>query len=102
MDAFYRAGHVNSDQAISPTQSNNDQMDGDVRGVLVAGIEDTEEALKANGINKPTEPTEKEVEEHERTHLPYRDWCKHCVMGRGRSEPHRTTDKSDRGIPKIS
>ena len=30
----------------------------------------------------PRKPTEKEVEEHERTHLPYRNWCSTWIIGR--------------------
>ena len=37
----------------------------------------------------PGQPTEKEMEEHRCTHLPYRLWCKFCVMGRGRGVPHK-------------
>ena len=38
-----------------------------------------------NPMNKqdPKEPTKVEREEHEKTHLPFRSWCRHCVRGRG-------------------
>ena len=39
-------------------------------------------------------PTEKEREDHEATHVPFRDWCTHCMMGRGRTHHHVTTPKS--------
>ena len=31
----------------------------------------------------PRLPSREEVEIHEMTHLPYRNWCPHCVKGRG-------------------
>ena len=31
-------------------------------------------------------PTRREREEHEATHVPFRDWCVHCMMGK-RSYP---------------
>ena len=34
----------------------------------------------------PLEPTKEEREEHEKTHLPFRNWCRHCVRGRGKEE----------------
>ena len=34
-------------------------------------------------------PTGKEMAEHDLTHIPYRDWCKHCVQGRARENQHR-------------
>ncbi len=48
--------------------------------------EDVEEAGSRNNlrIQDPHEPDEKTREEHQRTHLPYRNWCRHCVMGRGK------------------
>ena len=37
----------------------------------------------------PKEPTKAEREEHEKTHLPFRSWCRHCVRGRGKEEACR-------------
>ena len=37
----------------------------------------------------PGQPSEKQVEDHRRAHIPYRLWCKWCVFGRGRGFPHR-------------
>ena len=34
-------------------------------------------------------PTQREREEHVATHVPFRDWCAHCMMGRGRTHPPR-------------
>jgi hypothetical protein len=39
----------------------------------------------------PCRPGTEEVNEHEKTHLPYRSWCRHCVLGRGREMPHQKT-----------
>ena len=36
-------------------------------------------------------PSTEQVERHKVTHLPYRSWCKHCVMGRGVGRPHTTS-----------
>ena len=27
------------------------------------------------------QPSQQEREEHEMTHLPFRSWCRHCIMG---------------------
>ena len=37
----------------------------------------------------PKLPSKAEREEHELTHLPYRNWCKYCVQGRGKEAPHK-------------
>ena len=38
-----------------------------------------EESRKLKIANRPTLPTQEEVEEHQVTHWPTRDWCEHCV-----------------------
>ena len=53
-----------------------------------------EEAEKSKGIRMDNRPSAKEVEEHERTHIPFRIWCEHCIMGRGKEDHHRTRDDS--------
>ena len=33
-------------------------------------------------------PSDAERRRHETSHLPFREWCEHCVRGRGRAMPH--------------
>ena len=44
-------------------------------------------------------PTQKEREEHEATHVPFRDWCTRCMMGRRRT-PHRVTKQKSADPPR--
>ena len=44
---------------------------------------------------KPLLPTKAEIESHYPLHLEYRSWCKHCVSGKGRSNPHRNADDGE-------
>ena len=37
-------------------------------------------------------PTKAEIAEHYPLHLHYRDWCKHCVAGKARSNQHKVKD----------
>ena len=40
-------------------------------------------------IRRPlTSPSDAEKRRHETSHLPFREWCEHCVRGRGRAMPH--------------
>ena len=50
--------------------------------------------VRAGPRNKPTA---REREEHEATHMPFRDWCAHCMMGRGRTH-HHVSKKKKRGL----
>ena len=61
-----------------------------------------EEAEGSKGINRGTKPSKKELEEHERTHLPFRNWCKHCVFGKAKSSPHRKADAREGEKPVVS
>ena len=47
--------------------------------------------VRAGPRNKPTQ---REREEHEVTHVPFRDWCVHCMMRRGRTH-HVAKQKSE-------
>lgn len=49
----------------------------------------------------PRLPTEEEVKDHYLgCHTPYRSWCHHCVMGRGRERDHRRRSAEDQqGLP---
>ena len=60
------------------------EVDGD------GGEEDEEEGRKPIFKKNPVTPSREEIEAHMRTHIPYRSWCRHCVAGRGRNDPHRT------------
>ena len=42
----------------------------------------------------PGQPTSKQIEEHRKTHLPFRLWCKWCILGRGRGFQHRKSEGS--------
>ena len=53
-------------------------------------------------VRDPGEPTAKERQEHDKSHLPYRSWCKFCVMGRGRDLPHKARERRDDGVPIIA
>ncbi len=50
--------------------------------------EQEEEGLIAKGIQSPEQPTRQEIEEHELTHVPFRQWCVHSQKGRGVPSPH--------------
>ena len=43
----------------------------------------------------PKGPTKEEREKHDATHLQSREWCDHCVRGRGRNNPHKKKQEED-------
>ena len=62
-----------------------------------AAAQETEEARAVKMSKNIYVPTAAEVEEHNRTHLPYRCWCEHCVKGRRDNPPHRARDEVPAG-----
>jgi hypothetical protein len=64
---------------------------------------DMEEAKRNKGLPHGIRPSNIEVEEHERTHVPFRSWCPHCVKGKAKSHPHwNKKEEEEYGIPTIS
>ena len=57
-------------------------------------------------LPEPVRPSAEDVERHNITHLPYRNWCEVCTRAVGREDPHKRKrkrkheDKSE--LPKIS
>ena len=49
----------------------------------------------SKSMNAPVKPTKAMVEDHEVSHLPFRNWCQACVRGRGKSIHHRAVDKPE-------
>ena len=37
-------------------------------------------------------PSKRQIEEHELTHLPFREWCVHCQKGKSQNNPHRNKE----------
>ena len=64
-----------------------------------------EEARRPNAIPRPCDPTNREREEHELTHLPFRSWCMDCLRGKAKSLPHRrdrSKEKNEKQVPMIA
>ena len=40
-------------------------------------------------VRSPARPSQKEIDDHELTHCPYRAWCDPCVKGQAKDDGHR-------------
>ena len=47
-------------------------------------------------------PSQEEVEKHNLTHLPFRNWCPRCIKGRGEESPHRRVVGGQGELPEVS
>ena len=64
--------------------------------------ESESEACQAQAATIPTKPSQKEVDAHMLTHLPYRAWCPHCVRGKDKGKPHPRAKNGDKTIPTVA
>eukprot|EP00971_Amphidinium_carterae_P348128 6490336-Amphidinium_carterae.1 len=50
----------------------------------------------------PIAPSDEERRYHNLTHYPYKEWCEHCVRGRGCEDRHHTQREADQqGTPVV-
>ena len=52
-------------------------------------------------LRKPEDPTKEEWDQHMMTHVPFRNWCPHCVRGRAVSLGHFKHQSDEKAIPAI-
>jgi hypothetical protein len=60
----------------------------------------TEERV-SKSLFDPAQPTSRQIDDHDRTHLPYRSWCKWCVEAKGREDAHSRVQTDDGGLPVV-
>ena len=70
-----------------------EQGEGDMGANIFSEVEMSSEDEAGERRTKkmidPRKPNQEAIEEHEKTHLPYRNWCRHCVKGRGKEAQHK-------------
>ena len=79
--------HHESNNSLNVCPVVEDEMDEEI-------MDDKEEQSEESravrvGQKKTVTPTLAEREEHERTHIPYRSYCRQCVAARASSAAHR-------------
>ena len=67
---------------------------------VVNDVED-EEGQEPRNKRAPGAPTKEEREQHACTHIPYREWCKHCVRGRGRAGPRVEEEEDEDDLTRL-
>ena len=90
-----RPNHQNKEEAVGLIEA----CAGLNTSIVVDGesaTDDVEDVIVPKVAARPYQPTKAEIEAHEVTHLPYRNWCAHCVAGKGVSSPHRHGDEAEK------
>ena len=67
------------------------------RGVVEAAMEQYKaDVPNVEAVAVPIQPSAGEQAQHELTHIPFRPWCKHCVVTRSRGNYHaHVSDPAD-------
>jgi hypothetical protein len=59
-------------------------------------VDEDDIARNPRVVRRPAAPTKATIMAHEVHHADYREWCAHCVAGKGVSHKHRMSDKESR------
>ena len=79
------------------------KVDGNMYDELCMPCGDVDEGLKVKVGTVPYKPIDKEVDEHEATHVPFRSWCPACVRAKAPTPAHYTNKhKGGIRIPRLS
>ena len=70
--------------AVEPSNESEHQVNGG------------EDVAEKTAAPIPYSPSQEEMDEHSVDHLPFRNWCPHCVAGRAVGEPHRSKPEDKR------
>ena len=96
-DVHQGEGHGDQERA---TQEELDEDKGQEEDATEAEAE--EEAERSRGLRDPGKPSKSEIEEHELTHIPFRPWCRACVLGRAKDKLHmKLVVYANSGVPRV-
>lgn len=91
---------LNADNSVRPTDHNDmagasssssrgrGHTEGEHEIELQEDTDEEDEIQKPKIMKDPRAPTQKEIDEHNVTHLPFRAWCTACVTGAAKDRPH--------------
>ena len=84
---------------METNEPNEESEVGEIEVDEVACEETTERVSRA--VFDPIQPTARQISDHDRTHLPYRNWCKWCVLAKGREDGHPRDLGEQEGLPVV-
>ena len=79
------------DELMAPVEDGTEEEEE----ITIQDEEAEQEAEPLRVARDPKLPSQEDVECHRCSHIPFRSWCRWCVQGRGRGDPHlRSTGSS--------
>ncbi len=102
-DKRVRACEVDDDDGKSmEAEAEDEEKEKSYKGIDADRLEKEGDKRRIRRLIDPRKPTQEEVDEHELTHLPYRNWCPICVRGKGKELDHRKSIDEPRGLSEYS
>ena len=97
MDTAVNAGASESEEAMEG--SNGDGAESqDVQDEMVEASREGQadaETQAPRAAKAPHTPSQREIDDHNLTHCPYRAWCEACVRGQAKDDCHTTITGTD-------
>ena len=94
-------GHRDEGQEVQPGEAQEEIAEDE--GQEENAMDAEEEAERPRGLRDPGRPSKSEIEEHEITHIPFRPWCRACVLGRAKGKLHMRLvgTYANSGVPRV-
>jgi len=68
-------------------------------GIDADADDEGKEGIQVKGVYNLYVPAQLEIEEHRLTHSRFRDWCPHCVQGKGVSAARKKRKEEETQVP---
>ena len=81
-------GLVSNEGNTSEEVKADDEAKIDKNAQMMSPVEESDEAVTAKVLPSPSPPSRQEMLEHNITHMPFRNWCPHCLAGKAKSTKH--------------
>ena len=94
-------GMTNEEAVPEPINGAGREMVDEWRCTPCGAMEDEEDVEPLKSAVTPVKPDEATVALHRKTHIPYRNWCRECIMGRGLCEQRGRHVGRPRDIPRV-
>ena len=91
MDVTVRADASGSEDAVVESQ----EVQGEEVEASRTDQEEDTETQSPRAARAPHTPSQREIDEHNLVHCPYRAWCEACVRGQARDDCHMTIRDPD-------
>ena len=83
-------------------EAEDEEKEKSYKGIEAERLEKEGDKREIRKLIDPRKPTVEEIDEHELTHVPYRNWCPICVMAKGKELDHRKSNDEPRGLSEYS